>query len=123
MKNEIYCCNFCGRSSQEARKMIGSPNGECFICDSCIKYCSNLLNHDQIENTKKELQKLQNEIIEDTHTALAKIYMIVAKDEQIHEESIKILNRLKINLGKPEMIERAKEQVEIVIDMLTDNKK
>ena len=63
MKNEIYCCNFCGRSSQEARKMIGSPNGECFICDSCIKYCSNLLNHDQIENTKKELQKIQNEII------------------------------------------------------------
>lgn len=32
-------CNFCGRSQQEAKRLIASPNGEAYICNECIDIC------------------------------------------------------------------------------------
>jgi len=35
-------CSFCGRSSKEVKRMIGSNSGV-YICDECIKLCSDIL--------------------------------------------------------------------------------
>jgi len=35
-------CSFCGRTSKEVKRMIGSNTGA-FICDECIKLCSDIL--------------------------------------------------------------------------------
>ncbi len=40
---EMCSCTFCGRPQKSARKLIASPNGEAFICDDCIKICSDIL--------------------------------------------------------------------------------
>lgn len=118
MTKKIYHCNFCKETSKEKLKMIGSPYGDCFICENCIRYCNNIINHEQIENTKNTLQKLQEGLI----TYTQEIHSIIANDEQIHTETVKILNKLKTNLENPELLERRKEQIEIVIGMLADNK-
>lgn len=36
-------CNFCGRSSHEVKKMIGSPTGGAYICEYCIEACAEVL--------------------------------------------------------------------------------
>lgn len=40
---EMCSCTFCGRPQKAAKKLIASPNGEAFICDDCIKICSDIL--------------------------------------------------------------------------------
>ncbi len=44
MKDVDTCsCTFCGRPQKAARKLIASPNGDAFICDDCIKICSEII--------------------------------------------------------------------------------
>ncbi|NLG10142.1 MAG: ATP-dependent Clp protease ATP-binding subunit ClpX [Coriobacteriaceae bacterium] len=37
-------CNFCGKSQDMVRKLIAGPN--VFICDECIRLCSEIVEHD-----------------------------------------------------------------------------
>lgn len=43
-------CAFCGKSHNEVRKLIASPDGTTYICDSCIQICQEIVN----ENTFKK---------------------------------------------------------------------
>ena len=36
-------CSFCGKTSKEVKKMIGSNSGA-FICDECIRLCADIMN-------------------------------------------------------------------------------
>ncbi len=36
-------CSFCGRSSREVKKMIGSPTGTAFICEFCVETCGEVM--------------------------------------------------------------------------------
>ena len=40
---EMCACTFCGRPQKSAKKLIASPNGDAFICDDCIRICSEIL--------------------------------------------------------------------------------
>ena len=44
-------CSFCGRSNHEVKKIIASPNGKSFICDSCIGTCSNIMTVEKRKDT------------------------------------------------------------------------
>ena len=39
-------CSFCGKSSDQVRKLLSGPNG-IFICDECIELCAEILEEDQ----------------------------------------------------------------------------
>ncbi|MDR0461822.1 MAG: ATP-dependent Clp protease ATP-binding subunit ClpX [Christensenellaceae bacterium] len=51
-------CSFCGRSNHEVKKIIASPNGKSFICDSCISTCSNIMLMEQRKTAETSLLKL-----------------------------------------------------------------
>ena len=36
-------CSFCGRSSREVKKMIGSPTGTAYICEGCVETCAEVM--------------------------------------------------------------------------------
>ena len=36
-------CSFCGRSSHEVKKMIGSPTGGAYICEYCVETCAEVM--------------------------------------------------------------------------------
>lgn len=36
-------CSFCGRSSHEVKKMIGSPTGTAYICEYCVETCAEVM--------------------------------------------------------------------------------
>lgn len=39
--NDVFC-SFCGKSQDEVKRIIGGPNGV-FICNECIKLCSDIM--------------------------------------------------------------------------------
>jgi len=47
MKDIDMCaCTFCGRPQKAAKKLIASPNGDAFICDDCVRICSDIIKED-----------------------------------------------------------------------------
>lgn len=45
-ENSNMFCSFCGKSHLDAKRLIVSPDGSCFICDECIKVCKDILAED-----------------------------------------------------------------------------
>ena len=53
---EMCSCSFCGRPQKAAKKLIASPNGDAFICDDCIRICSDILKEETVKvKTFKDL--------------------------------------------------------------------
>ena len=48
------CCSFCGKSDEEANRMIAAPNG-LYICDECVSLCCEVmgLNVNSLNNSAK----------------------------------------------------------------------
>ncbi len=52
MEHEAIC-SFCGKSSHEVKKLVSSPDSSCFICDSCVEICKEIIFEEQ-ENKLKQ---------------------------------------------------------------------
>lgn len=55
---EECSCVFCGKSVEEVNTLIEGPEGK-FICDSCIKLCSNLLEEQEWSLTEEKEEKIK----------------------------------------------------------------
>ena len=51
-------CSFCGTSGQDAKKMIGSPNGKTYICDNCIITCGEIVREERRKGSSTEAADL-----------------------------------------------------------------
>lgn len=56
MDNLIQTCSFCGKTREEAKNLISGPNG-IFICDECVKLCSEIIKEDEKKSGHIELKK------------------------------------------------------------------
>ena len=53
---EMCSCTFCGKPQKIAKKLIASPNGDAFICDDCIRICSEIIKEETLKvKTFKDL--------------------------------------------------------------------
>lgn len=43
MKESECKCSFCGKSQQNAKRLIASPNGDAYICDECVEICREIV--------------------------------------------------------------------------------
>lgn len=53
---EIVKCSFCGMSQKQVRKLIAGPN--VYICDECIRLCTDIISEDDGEREEFQLDKL-----------------------------------------------------------------
>ena len=49
MEEDICTCSFCGKPQKSVKKLIGSPNGDAFICDSCVRICMDIIKDDEVK--------------------------------------------------------------------------
>ena len=55
-KDDVVCCSFCGKTQDEAVRLIEGPG--VFICDGCISFCNSLLlDDDEFVSRKKSTKK------------------------------------------------------------------
>ena len=74
MKNpENLSCSFCGKPQRNAKKIIASPNGECFICDECVAICREIIREDEAQT---QLEKIDLPIPSDIKSKLDEIASI-----------------------------------------------
>lgn len=45
--NKDLKCSFCGRSKNEAGRLVSNAEGDICICDTCVKVCKEILNADE----------------------------------------------------------------------------
>ena len=48
-KDKSIRCSFCGKGQEEVERIIAGPG--VYICDECIKVCTNIIENDLYENS------------------------------------------------------------------------
>ncbi len=41
-------CSFCGKSQANVRRLVSSPSTDCYICDTCVEICREILNDNNL---------------------------------------------------------------------------
>jgi ATP-dependent Clp protease ATP-binding subunit ClpX len=54
-ENNDYCCSFCGKEQSVVKKIIAGP--AVYICDECIRLCSEILQEQDGKNLKKRYKE------------------------------------------------------------------
>lgn len=65
MKNEKenLICSFCGKAQNNVKKLIASPNGDCFICNDCIDVCRDIIHEEKLTKVDNKIELLTPEQI------------------------------------------------------------
>lgn len=91
MKNpENLSCSFCGKPQKNAKKIIASPNGECFICDECVAICKEIIREDEAQS---QLEKIDLPIPADIKAKLDEY--IIGQDEAKKVLAVSVYNHYK----------------------------
>jgi ATP-dependent Clp protease ATP-binding subunit ClpX len=91
--NKNIKCSFCGKSQESVHRIIAGPG--VYICDECIKVCTNILDSDEFENeasyTINEDQKLP------TPEEIKKVLdeYVIGQDEAKKTLSVAVYNHYK----------------------------
>lgn len=97
---ENFSCSFCGKPQKNAKKIIASPNGECFICDECVAICREIIREDEAQT---ELAKIDLPIPADIKAKLDEY--IIGQDEAKKVLAVSVYNhykRINYNFSKKE---------------------
>lgn len=90
-ENSNMFCSFCGKSQLDAKRLIVSPDGSCFICDECIKVCKDILAEDD------KLTQTSGKIDLPTPSQIKKMLddYIIGQDEAKRVLSVAVYNHYK----------------------------
>lgn len=55
--DEVYKCSFCGKTDDQVKRLVAGPGGV-YICDSCIRLCTEILDTDDNEEDFVIAEKL-----------------------------------------------------------------
>ena len=60
--DEKFRCSFCGKTQDQARKLIAGPNGA-YICDECVEICAEIIEEEfDDEEAGKETEDAKESI-------------------------------------------------------------
>lgn len=59
--DEKFRCSFCGKTQDQARKLIAGPNGA-YICDECVEICAEIIEEEFDDETENETEDAKESI-------------------------------------------------------------
>lgn len=83
-------CSFCGKTQTEVKRLIASPNGECFICDECINICQEIIKSDSFTKSATKIELPLPHQIKDSLDGF-----IIGQDEAKRVLSVAVYNHYK----------------------------
>ncbi|MGK5594172.1 MAG: ATP-dependent Clp protease ATP-binding subunit ClpX [Parachlamydiaceae bacterium] len=103
-EKEIPSCSFCGRNEETVEKLISGPSA--FICDRCVKLCSNILE-------RKDPQPSQFKMLKPKEIKERLDEYIIGQEEAKKTISVSVYNHYKRvkSLGKSSGVEFSKSNV------------
>lgn len=103
-EREVPSCSFCGRNEESVEKLISGPNA--FICDKCVKLCSNILD-------RKVVAPSQFKMLKPKEIKLRLDEYIIGQEDAKKTIAVSVYNHYKRirNLGKSSGVEFSKSNV------------
>ncbi len=112
MEHETIC-SFCGKSQHQVKKLVASPDGSSYICDTCVEICKEIVKEDEQKALK---QKFSLPTPEELKAKLDEF--IVGQDDAKRAMSVAVYNhykRLNYNLSsKADKVELDKSNILLV---------
>lgn len=104
LTKEIAACSFCGRSEEGVEKLISGPNA--YICDKCVRLCSNILD-------KKKSNNYQLSVLKPKEIKARLDEYIIGQDNAKKSISVAVYNHYKrvLALGKKSEVDFSKSNV------------
>ena len=107
--NNVYKCSFCGKTDDQVNRLVAGPNGV-YICDGCIKLCTEILDNDEQEHALIDSENLPKP---KTICSILDEY-IIGQDEAKKTLAVAVYNhykRIGQKAGKKEDIELQKSNI------------
>ena len=107
--NNVYKCSFCGKTDDQVNRLVAGPNGV-YICDGCIKLCTEILDNDEQEHALLDSENLPKP---KTICSILDEY-IIGQDEAKKTLAVAVYNhykRIGQKAGKKEDIELQKSNI------------
>lgn len=86
-------CSFCGKTQEQARKLIAGPNGA-YICDDCIDICAEII-EDEFEDSEQHYEELDINLYKPEELKHFLDEYVVGQDEAKKVLSVGIYNHYK----------------------------
>ena len=105
----VYKCSFCGKTDDQVNRLFAGPNGV-YICDGCIKLCTEILDNDEQEHALVDSENLPKP---KTICSILDEY-IIGQDEAKKTLAVAVYNhykRIGQKAGKKEDIELQKSNI------------
>ena len=105
----VYKCSFCGKTDDQVNRLVAGPNGV-YICDGCIKLCTEILDNDEQEHAMIDSENLPKP---KTICSILDEY-IIGQDEAKKTLAVAVYNhykRIGQKSGKKEDIELQKSNI------------
>ena len=113
-KEKNVKCSFCGKSQDAVERIIAGPG--VYICDECIKVCSNILEDDMYEDTELSYQDDDDRLLNPAEIKEVLDSYVIGQNEAKKTLAVAVYNHYKrinnaANIGNQDEVEIQKSNV------------
>lgn len=87
-------CSFCGRSKLDVKKLVSSPDGKTFICETCVAECQKMMSVSK-RNEEKNILENENSLLKPKQIKQELDKYIIGQDEAKKVISVAVYNHYK----------------------------
>ena len=91
---EMPHCSFCGRSKLDVKKLVSSPDGKTFICETCVAECQKMMSVSK-RNEEKNILENENSLLKPKQIKQELDKYIIGQDEAKKVISVAVYNHYK----------------------------
>lgn len=91
---EMPHCSFCGRSKLDVKKLVSSPDGKTFICETCVAECQKMMSVSK-RNEEKNISENENSLLKPKQIKQELDKYIIGQDEAKKVISVAVYNHYK----------------------------
>ena len=87
-------CSFCGKTSEQVRKLIAGPNGA-YICDECVDICSEIIEEELLDDDTVVSEKESINLLKPQELKAFLDEYVVGQEEAKKVLSVSVYNHYK----------------------------
>lgn len=104
-------CSFCGKTQDQARKLIAGPNGV-FICDECVDICADIIEEELEQYDDDEIEEMEINLLRPREIKNFLDDYVIGQDEAKKALSVAVYNHYKrVFSGKDLDVELQKSNI------------
>ncbi|MCM1283067.1 MAG: ATP-dependent Clp protease ATP-binding subunit ClpX [Muribaculaceae bacterium] len=96
-------CSFCGKTQEQAGRLISGPNNDVFICDECVDICSEIIEEEGVEVERSRPAKEEINLLKPEELKSFLDEYVIGQEQAKKVLSVAVYNHYKRVLAGPEI--------------------